>query len=122
MEWRKARRSVRKKLVEKIDEILKIFRSAKRWTQGYYAKDQHGTWTHLESPEAKSWCLTGVLVKVCSLSLYLQLYDVIKETILQLHPENNSGIVYWNDKKSTTIQDVRAVLRLAKKNILATLD
>ena len=126
MEWQKKGKRERRKLVVRIDEILKLFRNAKRWTKGFFAKDEFNNSVYSDYPGAVCWCLAGAINKVCaesncrSSTNLLSLF--VEGAINQLYPKTCSAITYWNDQPQTTIKDVRSVLRLAKKNVLATLE
>ena len=108
-------------MIQKFDELEALFDSPEKHTKFRFAEDADGDWCGPKHPDAACWCLSGGFTRVFSTSLFhTSEHPEIRKCrwCLSEAVEKYSGgkdIIDFNDHKDTTVEDVRYVIREAKK-------
>ena len=81
-----------KTALEIITEAQDLIRDPNRWTQGCYARNEHGVPTGASNPAAVRWDASGAILKVAGAPQYVvtaALADIFK----------GEGVVHTNDSR-----------------------
>lgn len=93
--------------------LQELFSDPSRWTQGANARDANRVVTNINDPTACSWCLLGGCVKIYTDSIFDELVDKLRQAIEQYTGQDDSSPTAFNDRPTTRIEDIQAVVKLA---------
>jgi hypothetical protein len=90
-----------------------LIRDPRKWTKGYFARNERGTMVEANSQNATCWCAVGAVLKVSNYSPYLGLSN--NKVIRLLSQASNDVIVpHFNDNPDVTHGDIMAMFNRAK--------
>lgn len=107
----------KKAILKKMDNLIALLRSSKRWTQGDWAEDAKGHSVGSRSRKAVKFCLEGAM-EHCRIKVET---GPICEAIFTGIPEGMS-IHRWNDWPDRKHSEVLKLLRDARKELKGTLN
>lgn len=86
----------------------------KRWTQGWFAKDDQGTDTHSLSPQAACWCSLGALTKAAGSGYYSRELGYLEKV---LDAKTGQGVSQFNDSHThaEVVEVFDEAIKLAKE-------
>jgi hypothetical protein len=115
-----------------LQEIRKLLADPAHWHQGCYAINAHGNFESPTSEHACQWCLMGAVLKTINWPypsmyekigltpeveakelLYKDIRIKLKNAISLYTNRVIPDVVQWNDKSTTTHNDVMAALTIA---------
>jgi hypothetical protein len=100
-------------------EILRLFRAPSRWTKRWWARDKYDANVSPHDRAAVCYCLIGAVHRVAaSKPLGKDVIYTLLCSLRALHPRLTAVSVY-NDAPSTTIKDIRAVVKHALRSVEA---
>lgn len=101
------------KTQRKYRSLRTLFASAKRWTQGAYARNAKGRVCSSKGSAATQFCLIGGMQHVYGNSeRYGEVRNALEKVILKKY--RDSSIVVFNDNVERTFKDIQAVIRAAR--------
>lgn len=116
------------KISEALARVRELLDSPEKWTKRTHARDAKGNSCGIET--GVSWCLEGAVLHVFGIeygkviptlgSSYVPTLYFLNRFIGDEVGRSDVGTAYWNDKPSTTYEDV--VLMLKKAQIAAELE
>ena len=91
--------------MKKYKTLQELFANKKRWTKYRRARDRKNIDVAVHSKMAVKWCLAGGIYKIYRDKLSIPVLTKITNYI---------GIInigFWNDKATTTIKDIRNLVK-----------
>ncbi len=104
---------------EYLDELDALLSDESKWTQGAYSRDAAGHRASLENRNAVCWCLIGAAYRVTRhygnhKKLLCSLLDFLPRRYGRVYADPFPAIVRWNDAKTRTFADIKAVIAKAR--------
>ena len=95
--------------------LQELFSDPSRWTQGISARDARGYATYISNPAARSWCLWGGCVRIYGGTgpIFNEIFKKLEQAVKQYTGEDDSSPTSFNDRPTTSIEDIQAVVKLA---------
>ena len=90
--------------------LQELFADKSKWTKHHFALDASGAKCDITADEAVCWCVMGALAKC-----YINTSEHNKaiDRILKVLKGRHVYIAEWNDDPTTTIEDIRQVVKEA---------
>lgn len=102
----------------KVKTISALLNKPERWRKGDYEgyRTEDGYLVPIGNRKPNCWCLYGAIEEVYPRSKDQERVEKKLKEAIQQHLKTNRfwGIESFNDRKSTSFEDVQAVLKIAK--------
>lgn len=85
-----------------------------RWTQGAYGRDKNGMALGIEELwEAECMCLSGAIYELYLPSERPAIRNKLRKTYNQIESGHVDNYVYWQDRPTTSFEDILYLVRKA---------
>ena len=95
-------------------KMRELLTDESRWTKDAYARDKDGKTVSHDLEEAYSFCLVGAMFRCYNVKPW---WDPVRDKIIEelrktfnVSERSSISITLWNDKRSTTFADVKALV------------
>lgn len=98
-----------------LEDLDRLFDTPDKWTKGAFAREADGRAVTTINTRATCWCFMGGLERVC----FERYHDrVVANVLYKIGATIGlNSIPGWNDRATTTFEDVKAVIHGAIKTL-----